>query len=336
LETASLTDLAHNIGVDERTVREIIYDHVANLEGESSIVTPAFLGIGDVAIAGSRRAVFADLIKQEIIDLVISRQKRLVTQWLRSRVEGDLVQAVMVSPLLSYRAAVQEVLGSEISIVLSKQRVLQAADEGLDAVRRLVMEQTGLRGRQYVARGRGLLLKPSAGLTPKERSRILKLVQVSPMLSAAYDAKEALSCIYDEQDRAKAEKNFEAWTERLQGDLRIPFSNLVNLSTHWRTEILEYWSHRSQLASVLEPTILFQSSKQSQEHSFRIVRARTLYRGRDEHLNTNACCDICRASFSIKLLQHRHIAPLAAQKVQTQSNGLVVCDKCHQKLFSQQ
>jgi transposase len=332
LERVPFTSLAEEVGINERTAREVAYDHITSLEHRIAIAAPRYLGIGDVLVAGQKRAVVTDLDARQILDLIASRRRAVISQWLSTRIETKRLEAVIIEPWIPYRHAVKDGLGTTASVVVSKPRVLQAVDRALDDVCNSVKWQVGLRGRRYVMRSRHLLLSPYAQLTDREQLSLLRATQKVPLLNAAYKAKEAFYLIYCEEERSSAEKALDAWIKNLEHDLRTPFSSVVALTMRWRREILEYWNHRSMLAAAPD---MNEPAKQMTQHSkgcsFRVVRARTLYSQRSDHLLRDACCDKCGLRFPLDSLRVRHAVPLSELADSSHPKPLFLCSDCHQQ-----
>lgn len=76
------TSVAEEIGVDEKTVRNIFHDYVARLEQEQDIKTPRWLGIDEVHLLRNYRCVITDAENRTIIDLLKNRNQDTVIEYL--------------------------------------------------------------------------------------------------------------------------------------------------------------------------------------------------------------------------------------------------------------
>lgn len=71
----TFTSIADQIGVDEKTIRNIFNDYVIELERETNFRTPKWLGIDEVHLLKNYRCVITDVENKSVIDLLRNRNK---------------------------------------------------------------------------------------------------------------------------------------------------------------------------------------------------------------------------------------------------------------------
>ncbi len=65
----TFTSVAEDIGVDEKTVRNIFNDYVDELEAQTDFNTPKWLGIDEVHLLKNYRCVITDVENKSVIDI---------------------------------------------------------------------------------------------------------------------------------------------------------------------------------------------------------------------------------------------------------------------------
>ncbi|WP_439651889.1 helix-turn-helix domain-containing protein [Oceanobacillus alkalisoli] len=76
------TSVAEEIGVDEKTVRNIFNDYVDELEAQTDFRTPKWLSIDEVHLLKNYRCVITDVENKSVIDILRKRNKDTVISYL--------------------------------------------------------------------------------------------------------------------------------------------------------------------------------------------------------------------------------------------------------------
>lgn len=84
----TFTSVAEEIGVDERTVRNIFNDYVTELEAQTEFRTPKCLGLDEVHLLKSYRFVVTDVENKSVIDILRNRNKDMVISYLSKLKNG--------------------------------------------------------------------------------------------------------------------------------------------------------------------------------------------------------------------------------------------------------
>ena len=149
-------EIAKQVKVDEKTVRNIFDEYVAVLANEYQRETPVWLGIDEIKLKRFR-AIFTNLHGRSLIDMLPDRYVSTVTAFLASMPDKDRITHVAIDMWSGYRRAAQEALPNA-KIVVDKFHVLMKANMAFEAVRRKIARESsngaglGLKG---VVCGRG-------------------------------------------------------------------------------------------------------------------------------------------------------------------------------------
>jgi transposase len=330
------TEIAGDVGIDEKTVRLIAAERLPLLDSEFPVFAPYVLGIDEVMVGKQLRAIYTDLANRQILDLTESRRKPSVIHWLSHLAERERVQVVCIDMWQPYREAAQAVFGKQVAIVVDKFHVVRMADLGMDTVRKQVGQEQTVRGRRHLMRSRHILLKRKSRLSATEAFTLSGWLNNIPRLQAAYEAKEAFHAIYDLPDRRAAEKALRAWEASLTPELRITFKVLLTAIGNWRNEILAIFDHRVTNAYTEAMNgILKQINRRGRGYTFPVLRARILHGFRSKPPKGFNRCDCCRQEFPVGHVKAKYPMPLD-QVARTPGAKLMrLCWDCHQSYISQ-
>ncbi|WP_280174067.1 helix-turn-helix domain-containing protein [Gracilibacillus kekensis] len=90
----AFTSVAEEIGVDEKTVRNIFNDYVAELQARTDFRTPKGLGIDEVHLLKNYRCVITDVENKSVIDILRKRNKDMVISYLYKLQDIDKIELV--------------------------------------------------------------------------------------------------------------------------------------------------------------------------------------------------------------------------------------------------
>src|SRR5699024_4351811 len=124
----TFTSVAYDIGVDEKTVRNIFNDYVIELEAETEFRTPKWLGLDEVHLLKNYRFVVTDVKNKSVIDILRKRNKSVVIDYLSKLQDIDKVELVAMDMWRPYRDAVNMVI-PHAKIVIDKFHVVKLANE---------------------------------------------------------------------------------------------------------------------------------------------------------------------------------------------------------------
>jgi transposase len=271
--------VALDLGVDEKTVRQIFGEHVRSLEGKHRFVTPRAMGIDELKLLGRPRCILTNVAENAIYDLLEDRGQELVTRYLSDVPGRDQIELVATDMWRPYRRAVEIAL-PRAQVVIDRFHVLRMASQALDAVRKNVRETLTPAERRKLARVRPLLLKSASKLDKADRTGLRAWFVMYPRLEAAYTAKEQFYAVYESASRAEAERRLKAWTSALTAETQTDFAPLLTSLLNWHDEILAYFDHRitNAYTEALNGLVKLMNWK-GRGYDFQTIRAKTLFSG---------------------------------------------------------
>jgi len=150
--------VADDIGVDEKTVRNIFNDYVAELEAQTDFRTPQWLGIDEVHLLKNYRCVITDVESKSVIDILRKRNKDMVIGYLSKLQDIDKIELVAMDMWNPYKSAVNTVI-PHAKIVIDKFHVVKLANEALEKIRKANRQNVSAKERRQLMRDRYVLLK---------------------------------------------------------------------------------------------------------------------------------------------------------------------------------
>lgn len=147
----TFVEVAENVGVDEKTVRNVFKDHVAFKEREYQFETPKWLGIDEIHIIRKPRLVLTNIERKTIFDIKDNRNKETVIQRLIEIYDRHHIEYVTMDMWKPYKDAVNTVL-PEAKVVVDKFHVVRMANQALDSVRKSLKDKMTPKERRSLMR----------------------------------------------------------------------------------------------------------------------------------------------------------------------------------------
>ena len=270
--------VADEIGIDEKTVRNIFRAHIARLDKDAKVVTPEWLGIDELMLDGRHRAIFTDVKNRRMIGLEASRNKPVVVAFLRS-LDRKKVELVTIDMWTAYREAARANLPNA-EIVVDKFHVIRYANDAVEIVSRALKAEQSDSRRKGLKRDRYVLLRRPKDLDDREQLMLELWLQAYPTLKQAYDLKEAFYKVYEAKDRQTALQAYDTWQATIPADLASAFGDLTSAATNWRQEIFAYFDHpvTNAYTEALNGMIKV-TNRLGRGYSYEVIRAKMLYEG---------------------------------------------------------
>ncbi|MDW0886509.1 ISL3 family transposase [Mannheimia haemolytica] len=165
----TFSSVAEDVGVDEKTVRNIFNDYCERLEKTLNFEMPQWLGIDEIHII-KPRCVITNIQQQTIVDMLDNRNKTTVTRYLSKRTDRDLVRYVAMDMWRPYRQAVETMI-PDATVIIDKFHVVRMANESLERARKAIRSALTPQQRRGLMRDRFVLLKRRHELTDAEYMR---------------------------------------------------------------------------------------------------------------------------------------------------------------------
>jgi len=269
--------VAAEVGVDEKTVRNLFNDYVDWLDKTIVFQTPEVLGLDEVFLLGKARCVATNIKERTIVGVLEDRNKPTVHNYLFWLPDKERIKVVTMDMWKPYRDAVNAML-PDAAVVVDKFHIVRMATQALEGVRRGLRDTMTATKRREVMRSRFLLLKRSHQLGDEERAKVVEWTATLPTLGAAYRLKEGFYAIFDLKDRAAAAEAYRAWEVGIPDGMRPAFKDVTTAMRNWEREVFNYFDHGFTNATTEALNGLSKIiNRTGRGYSFKAVRAKMLY-----------------------------------------------------------
>ena len=123
----TFVEVAENVGVDEKTVRNVFKDYVLFKGREYQFETPKWLGIDKIHIIRKPRLVLINVERRTIYDIKTNRNKEIVIQRLSEISDRTYIEYVTMDMWKPYKDAVNTVL-PHAKVIVDKFHVVRIAN----------------------------------------------------------------------------------------------------------------------------------------------------------------------------------------------------------------
>ena len=231
-------DIAKQIGVNEKTVRNIFDEYVVCLEKQFKRDTPVWLGIDEIKLQRFR-AIFTNLQAKSLIDMLPNRYGTSIVAFLDSLPNKNRITHVGMDMWRPYRVAVQKVLPNA-KIVVDKFHVVSKANAAFDTVRRKIANAD--KGRSLgLKRAHKLFAKRKNDLNDEQYLTVSGWLNSFPELAVAYDLKERLFQVYEATTPEEAWGEYLNWESTIPPEMAKAFRPVRTAFRNWKPFILNYF-----------------------------------------------------------------------------------------------
>ena len=269
--------VARQVSLDEKTIRHIFDDFVEELETRIRFRTPRVLGIDEIKIIGSYRAMITNIERRTVFDVLPSRAKADLLPYFRQLRDKDSVEWVAMDMYHVYRQVVSATL-PQARIVVDRFHIQRMANDAVEKLRKRLRRDLSARQRLKLKDERFLLLKRQHDLDAAAMSRMLAWFQQFPLLGEAHALKEGFLSIWDQKDRPGAEAACERWVGNITPELAPVFKDLTTAVRNWHDEIFAFFEQPITNAYTESVNRLAKDmNRMGRGYSFEVIRARMLY-----------------------------------------------------------
>lgn len=274
----TFTSVAEDVGLTEKTIRNIFKEHVVNLAKTVVFATPEWLGIDELYLLKKPRCIITNVKERTVIDLLINRNKPVVVSYLKSMTDRQDIQLVTMDMWQPYRDAVAQVI-PHAQIIVDKYHIVRMANQSMESVRKVIRAGLTDRQRRTLMHDRHILLRRRHELKPSDTMILQSWTGTFPALGASYDLKESFMDIWQSPTRPTAEAAYKAWRESIPNELEPAFKPLTLAMNNWHTEIFAYFNHGSATNAYTEALngLVKLTNKTGRGYSFDAIRAKLLY-----------------------------------------------------------
>lgn len=238
----TFVSIAEDVGIDEKTVRNIFHDYIIRLEKNVKFETPQWLGIDEIHLM-KPRGVFTNIKERTILDILPNRNKETVIKYLSMLPNKDSIQYVTMDMWQPYRDAVKTTL-PQAQIIVDKFHVVRMANQALEMIRKDTRSKLSAKARKTLMHDRFILLKRKHQLDERESLILETWISNFEELGKAYVAKESFFELWDYPvHKVSPFTRFKAWESKLPEEIKYAFDPLLKAVGNWREEIFAYFEH---------------------------------------------------------------------------------------------
>lgn len=270
------TEIAKQVGVDEKTVRAIFAEYVKELEKDFRRETPTILGLDEIYLS-TPRGVITNIGDRCLVDMLDNRRKVTIVEFLKSLPNPEKIQAASTDMYRPYREAIQEVLPHVVHVV-DKFHIIRMGNEALESVRRRMKDTIPGKLNLQMKRERKMLTMRQHELTDFQWLAVSGWLNNFPQLKTAYELKERYFKIWDFTTPEEALAEYLQWQESIPEDLAKPFRIITTAWRTWRKQILAYFEYP--ITNAFTESFNSKIRKAYQEgngYSFEVLRAKVLF-----------------------------------------------------------
>ncbi|MEK5357986.1 ISL3 family transposase [Paenibacillus sp. FSL L8-0709] len=272
----TFTSISEDVGLNEKTIRNIFRDYINRLEERLRFETPTWLGIDEIHII-KPRCVLTNIEERTLLDILPNRNKETVVRYLSRLPNKARITYVTMDMWQPYRDAVKAAL-PKATIIVDKFHVVRMANQALETIRKQLREGLSPKERRGLMHDRFTLLKRHKELTEMDKITLDLWTKNHPSLGIAYDLKESYFDIWDCDSRQKAYLEYHDWKAKIPKELQSAFEPLTKAMTNWEQEIFAYFDHRITNAYTESLNSLIRVvNRLGRGYSFDALRAKILF-----------------------------------------------------------
>lgn len=274
----TFTSIAGEVGVDEKTVRNLFRAYVERLDTETVFETPTHMGVDEVHLLRKPRFVMTNLTERTIIAVLEKRTKPVVSAHMLGMPDRERVRVVTMDMWRAYADAARDAFPNA-TVVVDKFHVVRMASAAMEVVRKAQRGELEAKFRRKLMHDRFVLLRRPKDLDDEQRATMAGWFTQFPKLAEAYRLKEAFYGIWDLSKKADAERAYGEWERSITDrELLTAFKPLLTAMANWRTEIFAFWDHRHTNALTEALNGIAKAVQQAgRGYSFDVIRAKLLY-----------------------------------------------------------
>ncbi|MCA1296563.1 ISL3 family transposase [Paenibacillus sp. alder61] len=297
----TFVSIAEDVGLNERTIRNIFRDYINYLEETFRFVTPNWLGIEKIHII-KPRCVLTNIEGRTLLDILPNRNKETVVEFLSSLPNKGRIQYFTMDMWKPYKDAVKAVF-PKATIIVDKFHVVRLANQVLENIHKQLREDLSATERRGLMHDRLILLKRHNELTETDKITLDLWTKNYPILGIAYSLKESFFDIWDGDSRQMAFIKYNDWKAKIPKELQSAFVPLIEAMMNWEEEIFAYFDHRIANDYTESLNSLFRViNRLGRGYSFEALRANIIF--------TEALAEDCKPKYQKRPLRGTKISTL--------------------------
>jgi transposase len=195
--------------------------------------------------------VIIDHTNRRVLEVLESREKDCVANYLRQQKEGGLlaeVEEVTCDMWDGYVTAAQEVFGKDVRITIDRFHVMKNFQEKLTDARRQIQRGMDKEEAKALKGTRWLWQKNWENLTEDERAELEELKKRFPLLRQLAEQRESLRAIFEDRTittAAEGQKRLQQWMEEARKLGLKGLEAFCKTLSNWLDKIANYFVSRS-------------------------------------------------------------------------------------------
>ncbi|MBX9865566.1 MAG: ISL3 family transposase [Burkholderiales bacterium] len=271
------TEIALEVGIDEKTVRNVFSNNVDQKLKQLKIETPEVLGIDEVHLIGKPRGVITNIEQGTIVDMLKTRNKSVLMTYFSSLKNKENIRVVTMDMWRPYFDVISATI-PHAKIVIDKFHVVKMATEAMEKVRKDIRKELAQRERIQLKNDRFLLFKRNHQLTPTEKLSMESWFVQHKLLGQAYALKESFYNIWNNRTKKEAEESYIEWSKQIPIALVDYFIPIVSTIDNWHKPIFNYFTARytNNVTTEALNGLIKIMNRDGRGYSFEVLRAKML------------------------------------------------------------
>ena len=273
----TFAELSREVGVDDKTIRHIFDDYVANLKETVVFETPEVLGIDELKIIGQYRCMLTNVEKLALFDMLPTRNKADLLTYFKAMPSKEKVKVLTMDLWSVYRQVAQDQFPGRM-IVADRFHVVRMANDSIEKVRKAIRKGLETKERLKLKDDRFVLLSRKHNLGDRGLEKLSSWSAQYPILAAAYEAKERFHDIYSYKTKGDAMRAAEEWEASIPDEIAWAFREVKGALRSWWDEIFNYYDRPTSNAYTESINNLAKGmNRMGRGYSFDVIRARLLF-----------------------------------------------------------
>ncbi len=273
----TIQELTVDYNLAKSTIYRISEKHVDELNSKRVPYSPRVLGIDEAHLNKETRGVFVDIEKHGIIEILPTRAKQSVIDYLDSLPNNEKIEIVTMDMWKSYKEAVYECL-PHAKVVIDRFHVVKILNVILDGERKAIIKKLPREERPNMKKSKRVLLERLSNLDEDDLEELNKIFNKFPLLQDLYTQKEAFANIYEAKDRESAENAYKEFLSNIPKRILPTLSPFLKTVENWHTEIFNYFDHKYTNGVVESLNNSIKSIERiGRGYSFKMLRARIIF-----------------------------------------------------------
>ena len=139
----TFASLSNEVGLDEKSVKNIFSDHVKTLKHQARYETPSILGIDEVKCSGEFRCILTNIEECSAFEFLDSLNEEKLGQYFETLPNKNQISTVVMDTSDHFKRMVQRYLPGRV-IVADRFHVTKIANDALEQIRRKVWQHLDL------------------------------------------------------------------------------------------------------------------------------------------------------------------------------------------------